>query len=98
MSPAQPEPAVFDDAELSLGRFGVSQAIAQFTLCDPANHRNGRMDVAVIGTRIARVGTNLRPAQARDVIDAADYYVTPGLIAASKALNKGIAWAAGARC
>lgn len=47
---------------------------------DPANHRNGRMDLAVIGTRIAKVAPNLRPAQARNVIDAADYYATPGLI------------------
>lgn len=47
---------------------------------DPANHRDGRMDIAVIGTKIAKVGANLHAAQARNVIDVADYYVTPGLI------------------
>ena len=47
---------------------------------DPANHRNGRYDVAVIGTKIARVGHDLPAAHARIAIDASRYYVTPGLI------------------
>jgi dihydroorotase len=47
---------------------------------DPANRRTGRYDVAVIGTKIARVGQNLPAAHARIAIDASQYYVTPGLI------------------
>ena len=47
---------------------------------DPANKRNGRMDVGIIGGKIARVAANLPAAQARRVVDAGAYYVTPGLI------------------
>lgn len=47
---------------------------------DPANHRNGRFDVAVIGNKIARVARDLPVAHARVVVDASNYYVTPGLI------------------
>ena len=47
---------------------------------DPANRRTGRMDVAVIGNRIARVAPDLPAAHARVAIDASDYYVTPGLV------------------
>lgn len=47
---------------------------------DPANHRDGRMDVAVTGTKIVKVAANLSATHARNVIDVAEYYVTPGLI------------------
>jgi len=47
---------------------------------DPANHRNGRFDVAVTGGRIARVGADLPASHARIVVDAGQYYVTPGLV------------------
>ena len=47
---------------------------------DPANKRNGRFDIAVVGNKIARVGQNLSAAHARVVVDAEQYYVTPGLI------------------
>jgi predicted amidohydrolase len=47
---------------------------------DPANHRAGRMDVAVIGGKIAHVGRDLPAARAHLTIDAGQYYVTPGLI------------------
>jgi len=47
---------------------------------DPANHRSGRMDVAVAGNKIARVAPGLPAAHARVVIDASQYYVTPGLV------------------
>jgi len=47
---------------------------------DPANKRNGRFDVAVVGNKIARVGQNLPAAHARVVVNAEQYYVTPGLI------------------
>jgi dihydroorotase len=47
---------------------------------DPANHRNGRFDIAIAGAKIVRVGTDLPAAHARVVVDASQYYVTPGLI------------------
>lgn len=47
---------------------------------DPANKRNGRFDIAVVGDKIVRVGTGLPAAHARVVVDAGQYYVTPGLI------------------
>jgi dihydroorotase len=47
---------------------------------DPANHRDGRFDVAIVEGKIARVATGLHAAQARTVIDASDFIVTPGLI------------------
>lgn len=47
---------------------------------DPANRRNARMDVAIIGKKIVKVAPNLPARQARQVIDATQYYVTPGLI------------------
>jgi dihydroorotase len=49
-------------------------------LIDPANHRNGQFDIAINGNKIARVAQHLPAAHARLVIDAAAYYVTPGLI------------------
>jgi dihydroorotase len=47
---------------------------------DPANKRNGRFDIAIVGNKIVRVGQNLPAAQARVVADVDQYYVTPGLI------------------
>ena len=36
---------------------------------DPANQRNGRMDVAIIRNQIAKVAPNLPASHARHVID-----------------------------
>jgi dihydroorotase len=47
---------------------------------DPANGLDGAMDVAVSGTKIARVAAKIDPAQARRVVDATGLYVVPGLI------------------
>jgi predicted amidohydrolase len=47
---------------------------------DPKNRRNGRLDVAVAGGKIVRVAPNLPAAHAKLVVEAGDYYVTPGLI------------------
>lgn len=47
---------------------------------DPANGRSGRMDVAIVGSKIAKVGKDLPASKARTVIEAGEYYVTPGLI------------------
>ena len=47
---------------------------------DPANHRDGRFDVAIVAGKIARVAAGLHAAQARVAVDAGDYIVSPGLI------------------
>lgn len=47
---------------------------------DPANQRNGRMDVAIVRNQIAKVAPNLPASHARHVIDVSEYYITPGLI------------------
>lgn len=49
-------------------------------LIDPLNQIDGPMDVAIADGRIAAVGLDLNPAQARQVVDATGRYVTPGLI------------------
>ncbi|MBK9171231.1 MAG: amidohydrolase/deacetylase family metallohydrolase [Bryobacterales bacterium] len=47
---------------------------------DPANSIDRVMDVAVTGNSIARVAQSIDRSQAKKVIDATGYYVTPGLI------------------
>jgi predicted amidohydrolase len=47
---------------------------------DPANHRDGHFDVAVVGKNIVRVAPDLPGAHARVVVDASGYIVAPGLI------------------
>ncbi|MBL8235293.1 MAG: hypothetical protein JNL98_42750, partial [Bryobacterales bacterium] len=47
---------------------------------DPANNIDAVMDVAVSGSRIARVASDINPALASRVVDVAGLYVTPGLI------------------
>ena len=47
---------------------------------DPANGRDGVMDVAIAGGRIAAVERDLAPEQAEQVVDVTGLYVTPGLI------------------
>src|SRR5688500_4693017 len=47
---------------------------------DPANGRDGVMDVAVAGDRIAKVGPELEPSDAERTVDATGLYVTPGLV------------------
>lgn len=49
-------------------------------LVDIANHRTGKYDIAVTGKNIARVAKDIPAVQARVVIEADGYYVTPGLI------------------
>ncbi len=51
---------------------------------DPANHRDARFDVAIANGKIAKVAAGLHTAQARIVVDASDYVVTPGLIEISE--------------
>lgn len=47
---------------------------------DPANDRDGVMDVAIAGDKIAAVGPDLDTNAATTVADVSDHYVTPGLI------------------
>ncbi|HEU0138885.1 MAG TPA: amidohydrolase/deacetylase family metallohydrolase [Bryobacteraceae bacterium] len=47
---------------------------------DPANGRNGRFDIAIIGDRIAAIGDSLPASHARQVVELGEFYVTPGLI------------------
>lgn len=57
---------------------------------DPANHRDGRFDVAIAGGKIAKVAAGLHAAQARIVVEASDYIVAPGLIEISEAYRPDI--------
>lgn len=47
---------------------------------DPANRLSQKLDVAVVGTRIALVAPEIDPRLAGAVVDATNLYVTPGLI------------------
>jgi dihydroorotase len=47
---------------------------------DPAGGRNGILDVAVTGGKIAAVETSIDPARAAMVVDVKGLYVTPGLV------------------
>ncbi|HUQ92516.1 MAG TPA: amidohydrolase/deacetylase family metallohydrolase [Bryobacteraceae bacterium] len=47
---------------------------------DPANKRNERLDIAIAGRKIVKVGKDIPASKARVVIEAGEYYVTPGLI------------------
>ncbi|HZP83102.1 MAG TPA: amidohydrolase/deacetylase family metallohydrolase [Chthonomonadaceae bacterium] len=47
---------------------------------DPANHRDGPMDVAIAGDKIAQVAPDIAPQSAAAVADVTGHIVTPGLI------------------
>jgi len=47
---------------------------------DPKNDRNGRLDIAITGSKIVRIGKDLPATHARNTVDLSQYYVTPGLI------------------
>ncbi len=73
---------------LLLALLAVSLPAAEFydilikngQVLDPASGRNGRMDVAISSGKILRVAPDLPASQARVVIEAGEYIVTPGLI------------------
>lgn len=54
--------------------------IAGGEVIDPASALNGRLDVAVLGDKIADVAPRIDPRSATRVIDAAGQVVTPGLV------------------
>lgn len=47
---------------------------------DPKNNINSVMDVAIKDGKVARIATNIDPAQSTHVVNAKGMYVTPGLI------------------
>lgn len=47
---------------------------------DPANKRNGRMDIAISAGIIKKIAPSIPATHARRVADLSEYYVTPGLI------------------
>lgn len=49
-------------------------------LIDPSSGRNGRLDIAIVGQRIARIAASLPAHHAKTTVDVSAYYVTPGLI------------------
>ncbi len=67
-APSQQTPVVFD------------LLLKNGHVIDPANHRDGRFDIAIVGNKILRVAPDLPASHARTVVDAGQYYITPGLI------------------
>jgi dihydroorotase len=47
---------------------------------DPLNHIDGKQDVAIVGGKIAAVAPEINPALAKQVVDVAGLYVTPGIL------------------
>jgi dihydroorotase len=47
---------------------------------DPKNHVNAKMDIAIAGGKIAKVGNDISAAQSKKTIDAKGLFVVPGLI------------------
>jgi dihydroorotase len=47
---------------------------------DPKNKIDGKMDVAISKGKIFKVAASIPPSDAKKIIDATGYYVTPGLI------------------
>ena len=47
---------------------------------DPKNNINAVMDVAISDGKIARVAPKIDPIEARQTVDVAGFYVTPGLV------------------
>jgi dihydroorotase len=47
---------------------------------DPKNNRDGEMDVAITGTKIAQVAANIPASSAKKVVTVSGLYVVPGLV------------------
>ena len=50
------------------------------TVLNPATSVNQKLDVGIVGNRVAAIQFNLSRATARRVLDVSDCYITPGLI------------------
>lgn len=49
-------------------------------LIDPKNNIDEKMDIAIVGTTVAAVGSDINPRLAAQTIELSGHYVTPGLI------------------
>jgi len=58
----------------------IDTVIKNGNVIDPASGRSGRLDIAIVGQRIARIAANLPAHQSRTTVDVSAYYITPGLI------------------
>ncbi|HMN31522.1 MAG TPA: amidohydrolase/deacetylase family metallohydrolase [Caldilineaceae bacterium] len=47
---------------------------------DPLNGRDGKLDVAITGGKVAAVEADLNPALAAKTVDVSGHYVTPGIL------------------
>ena len=47
---------------------------------DPANRRDGKMDIGIAAGKIVAVGPDLPEAHARQIVDIDGYYASPGFI------------------
>src|SRR3989442_2325968 len=47
---------------------------------DPANNIDGAFDVAISGSKVARVAPRIPAVEARKTVDVRGLYVTPGLV------------------
>jgi dihydroorotase len=63
-----------------LGACEYEMVIRNGQVIDPANKRNGRMDVAIQNGKIAKVEPRIAAAAGCRIVDATGLYVTPGLI------------------
>jgi len=54
--------------------------LKQGHVIDPLNNIDGKMDVAISGGKVAAVAADLNPALAKQTVDVAGFYVTPGII------------------
>lgn len=77
---AQPRPAPRYDLIVKGGR-----------VIDPSQSISGMRDIAVSGTKIARVAANMSAEDARHVLDAKGKLVTPGLIDVHTHVYDGVA-------
>ncbi len=64
----------------SLNAQSYSTIIKGGHVIDPKNNIDGIMDIAINDGKIALVAKNIDPGEGKQVIDARDLYVTPGLI------------------
>lgn len=71
--PFQPAPAAADPMVYDL-------VLRQGKVIDPGNSRFGRFDIGIQGDKIVRIARRLPATHARMVVDASDYFLTPGFV------------------
>ena len=60
--------------------YKYSYILMNGTVIDPANQRNGVMDIAVADNKIANIAKEIDPTLARDCFDATGKFILPGII------------------